>query len=156
MTVCRKPSLSRASLSTVTADIDAPATVLVVEDDALARPAIAMILEDHGFTVVTAVNGIDGLRKFRENKPDVVLTDIIMPEKEGIGLILDIRRESPDVKIVAMSGSGRMGNSDYVSIAMRLGANASLYKPFDDQQLIQTVCALVEHAPAAPPWAAAA
>src|ERR1700719_3031252 len=71
----------------------APPTVLVVEDDAIVRQACAMMLEENGFQVETAVDGIDGLRKFRENKPDVVLTDIIMPEKEGISLIRDLRRE---------------------------------------------------------------
>jgi response regulator RpfG family c-di-GMP phosphodiesterase len=62
-------------------------TVLVVDDDTLVRETVRMLLEDHGFRVVTATDGDDGLRKFRQIAPDVVLTDIIMPNKEGIAMI---------------------------------------------------------------------
>jgi DNA-binding response OmpR family regulator len=134
----------------------APPTVLVVEDDAMVRHAIALLLEDGGFNVETAVDGVDGLRKFRETNPDVVLTDIVMPEKEGISLIADLRRERKDVKIIAMSGGGRMGSSDYVAIATARGADVGLYKPFDDLQLTETVRTLLDRAPSAPAQASAA
>jgi DNA-binding response OmpR family regulator len=123
-------------------------TVLVIEDNTVVRDTIKMLLEDEGFNVVTAINGIEGLRKFFQIKPDVVLTDIIMPEKEGISLITDLRRESKDVKIIAMSGGGRIGNMDFVTLATMLGANAGLHKPFDDIELIETIRALLE-----PAWA---
>jgi DNA-binding response OmpR family regulator len=132
----------------------APPTVLVVEDDAMVRQACAMMLEDNGFHVVTAVDGVDGLQKFRQTNPDVVLTDIIMPEKEGIGLIRELRRESSDVKIIAMSGGARRSTSDYVSIATALGADAGLYKPFDDLELVATVRAVLEPAQVAQPMVA--
>jgi DNA-binding response OmpR family regulator len=96
-------------------------TVLVVEDDIVVRQTCTMLLEDEGFDVVTAIDGIDGLRKFHKLTPDVVLTDIIMPEKEGISLITDLRRGSKDVKIIAMSGGGRVGNMDFVTLATALG-----------------------------------
>src|SRR5260370_26815376 len=95
--------------STLTSAIDrlhsaAPQpTVLVVEDDVIVRQAVNMLLEDAGFAVVTAIDGVDGLRKFRQINPDVVLTDIIMPAKEGIALITELRRESPSDNIVARS-----------------------------------------------------
>jgi DNA-binding response OmpR family regulator len=126
-----------------------PATVLVVEDDAAVRETVAILLEDHGFDVLTAVDGVDGLRQFRLHQPDVVLTDIVMPEKEGIALIAELRRECKHAKIVAMSGGGRMGSSDYVTIATALGADVGLRKPFDDLQLIDTVRALLGRAPEA-------
>ena len=129
-------------------------TVLVVEDDVAVRQACAIMLEDHGFRVVTAVDGVDGLRKFRQINPDVVLTDIIMPEKEGVGLIMELRRETPEVKIVVMSGGGRMGNMDFIKIATMLGANIGLYKPFDDLQLVDAIRALLERAPVTPAQAA--
>jgi len=113
-------------------------------------------LEDEGFAVVTAIDGVDGLRKFRQVNPDVVLTDIIMPEKEGIALITELRREFPDVKIIAMSGSGRVGNMDFVSVATALGANAGLHKPFHDLDLVETIRALLEPAPAIPTQASLA
>jgi CheY-like chemotaxis protein len=114
-------------------------TALVVDDDAMVLQATRMLLEDHGFSVLTAADGVDGLRQYRKHRPDVVLTDIIMPEKEGISLIRDLRHEFPDAKIVAMSGGGRMGNSDYVRIATALGANVGLHKPFGELELIETV-----------------
>jgi len=120
-----------------------PPTVLVVDDDLVVRETCAMLLEDHGFSAVTAVDGADGLRKFRQVKPAVVLTDIIMPEKEGIAFIRELRRESREVKIVAMSGSGCIGDSEVIEIAIKLGANAGLYKPFGDLQLIDAVRGLL-------------
>jgi DNA-binding response OmpR family regulator len=126
-----------------------PHTVLVIEDDIVVRQACTMLLEDAGFDVVAASDGIDGLRKFHQIKPDIVLTDIIMPEKEGISLITDLRRSGKDVKIIAMSGGGRIGNMDFVTLATALGANGGLYKPFDDLELIETIRASLEPASAA-------
>src|SRR6267154_3098910 len=101
-------------------------TVLVVDDDVMVMQAVVILLEDQGFTVIAAVDGVQGLHEYRTHRPDVILTDIIMPQKEGISLIRDLRREFPEAKIVAMSGGGRMGNSDYVTIAKTLGADAGL------------------------------
>lgn len=125
------------------------ATVLVVDDNVMVLQALEMLLGDYGFTVLTAVDGLQGLREYREHSPDVVLTDIIMPEKEGISLIADLRHEFPDAKIVAMSGGGRIGNSDYVTIAKALGADAGLHKPFDDDQLVETIRMLLRTSEAA-------
>lgn len=122
-----------------------PTTVLVVDDDVMVLQALAIMLEDRGFRVLTAVDGIQGLRLYRKHRPDLVLTDIIMPEKEGIALTRELRHEFPDARIVAMSGGGRMGNSDYVAIAQALGADAGLYKPFDDEELVATVRMVLEH-----------
>jgi DNA-binding response OmpR family regulator len=127
---------------------DAP-IVLVVEDDVSVRQVVWMLLEDLGYQVVTAVDGLDGLQKFHKIKPDVVLTDIIMPEKEGIGLITEMRHIRKDVKIIAMSGGGRIGNMDFVSVAVALGANIGLRKPFDNDELASAVRTLLEPAQAA-------
>ena len=135
--------MSACSLAPASRSTAAPPTVLVVDDDLVVREACALLLEDHGFRVVTALDGRDGLEKFRQLNPAVVLTDIIMPEKEGIAFIRELRHESAEVKIVAMSGSGRIGDMEVVEIAVKLGANAGLYKPFDDLQLIDAVRALL-------------
>jgi len=124
-------------------------TVLVVDDDVSVRQTFSMVLEDLGYQVAVAVDGLDGLRKFHKIKPDVVLTDIIMPEKEGIGLITDMRHIRKDVKIIAMSGGGRLGNMDFVSVAVALGANIGLHKPFDNDELASAVRTLLEPAQAA-------
>jgi DNA-binding response OmpR family regulator len=136
-----------SALPLATSDTEGPPTVLVVEDDPVVQQTVAMLLEDNGFQVVSAVNGIEGLRKFQQGNFDIVLTDIIMPEKEGIALIADLRRADPDVKIIAMSGGSRLGNLDFIAIAKALGANAGLRKPFDDLHLVDTVRALLERAP---------
>jgi DNA-binding response OmpR family regulator len=119
------------------------ATVLVVDDDPMVLQAVTLLLEDHGFQVLTATDGVQGLLLYRKHRPDVVVTDIIMPEKEGIALTRELRHEFPDARIVAMSGGGRMGNSDYVHIAQALGADAGLYKPFDDDELVGVIRALL-------------
>jgi len=120
-------------------DPPSPVSVLVVDDDPMVLRAVVFLLEDHGFKVLTATDGVQGLHLYRKHRPDVVITDIIMPEKEGITLTRELRREFPEARIIAMSGGGRMGNSDYVSVARALGADAGLYKPFDDDELVETI-----------------
>ncbi len=92
------------------------------------RESLSMILEDYGFSVRTAADGLEGLRKFREESPSVVVTDILMPGLDGIGAIMQMRRERPAVKIIAVSGGGRIGRSDFLTIARNLGANAAFEK----------------------------
>ena len=79
------------------------------------------------------------LAAFRRLSPAVVLTDIIMPEQDGISAIMEMRRERPGVKIIAMSGSGRVGKSDFLTIAKRLGADFTVHKPFDVDELVTTI-----------------
>jgi DNA-binding response OmpR family regulator len=129
-------------------------TVLVIDDDVIVRQTLEILLEEHGFGVVTAVDGEDGQRKFHALAPDIVITDIIMPNKEGIELILELRRECPDARIIAISGGGRIGNSDFVTIATRLGADAGLQKPFDPEQLFGTIRSVLARPARAPRQAA--
>src|SRR5215472_11066563 len=82
---------------------DAP-LVLIIDDDPAMVESLAMMLEDHGFRVLTAQNGVRGLRVFREHRPAAVLTDILMPEKDGIETIVELRRSYPGTKIIALSG----------------------------------------------------
>jgi two-component system, chemotaxis family, chemotaxis protein CheY len=105
--------------------------ILVIDDDLTVRSAMVQFLKDLGYDVVTAENGHRGLRMFRSEKPDLVITDIIMPEKEGIQTITEIRRERPDAKIIAVSGGGRVGNTDFLKIARSLGADDAVAKPVD-------------------------
>jgi DNA-binding response OmpR family regulator len=111
-------------------------TVLVIDDDPTMVESLAMMLEDHGFRVLTANNGVRGLQVFREQRPAAVLTDILMPEQDGIGAIVEMRRERPEIKIIAISGGGRIGNSDFLTIAGKLGADATFEKGHSAHELL--------------------
>jgi DNA-binding response OmpR family regulator len=118
--------------------------VLVIDDDDAMRGTIRKILEREGHLVSEAVNGRVGLQKFRSEGADLVVTDLIMPEKEGIETIIELRAESEDVRILAMSGG------EWVSVgegrlhdAETMGANASLAKPFTVDQLRNAVAGLL-------------
>jgi len=114
-------------------------TVLVIDDDPAVLHSLASVFEACGIAIATARDGLAGLEAFRRISPAVVLTDIIMPEQDGIGAILQMRRERPGVKIIAMSGGGRIGKSDLLMIATQLGANSVIQKPFDASELVATV-----------------
>ena len=105
------------------------ANILVVEDDLLVLETLISALEHRGHTVARALNGLQGLQRFCEQKFDLVITDIIMPKEEGLGMILKMRTQDPDVKIVAISGGGRTGNVEFLRMAEGLGAMATIDKP---------------------------
>lgn len=113
--------------------------VLVIDDSASVRLTVRRMLEAEQFNVITAANGREGVELFRARQPELVITDIIMPEQEGIETILQMRREQPDAKIIAISGGGRIGNTNFLSIARRVGADDTLAKPFKREQLLRVV-----------------
>jgi CheY-like chemotaxis protein len=106
--------------------------VLVVDDDPGFLDSLTLLLETHGFRVLTARDGAHGLQMFRAHSPAVVVTDIMMPEEDGIGAMLQMRRERRDVKIIAISGGGEVVKSDYLAIAEKLGADAAFQKEDTD------------------------
>lgn len=111
------------------------ATVLVVEDDETVRTLLRRMLERTGFAVVTAINGRDGIKRFHEHAIDVVVTDIMMPEIDGIELIRTLRGRRPDVRIIGLSGV----EYPYLVMALSYGAKATLLKPVQASQLVETV-----------------
>lgn len=113
--------------------------VLVIEDETALRQMIRRMLESAGHEVTEAANGRAGVEAFRKQPTDVVVTDIIMPNKEGIETIRDIRAIESKVHIVAMSGGGRHQNMDFLKIAAKVGAGATLAKPFRKEQLLACV-----------------
>jgi YesN/AraC family two-component response regulator len=90
-----------------------------------------------------AANGKIGMHLQRENLVDLVITDLSMPEKDGIETIRELRRDFPDVKIIAISGGGRAGADGYLSVAKTIGANRTLSKPFDLKKLLDAVAELI-------------
>jgi DNA-binding response OmpR family regulator len=115
------------------------AKILVIDDDHAVRLTIQIFLERAGHEVICASDGEQGLRAFASDSPQLIITDIIMPNKEGIETIMLIRERDTTIPIIAMSGGGRVGNADFLKIASRLGANEVLAKPFERQDLIAAV-----------------
>ena len=118
-------------------------TVLVIDDESVIRQSLEILLETCGFQVALARDGVQGLAAFRRIEPDLVLTDIVMPNQDGIETILAMRRERPEAKIIAMSGRGSVESAEYMEIATRLGADAAIPKPLEATKLIAAVQAMV-------------
>lgn len=112
---------------------------LVIEDEAALRQMMRRMLESAGYEVMEAENGRVGVEAFRKQPADVVITDVIMPHKEGIETIRDIRAIDAKVRIVAISGGGRTQNMDFLKIAEKMGAAATLAKPFRKEELLASV-----------------
>jgi CheY-like chemotaxis protein len=115
------------------------AKILVIDDDALVRAVLTSILEQVGHTVLTAEDGLRGMAMFHEERPDLVITDLVMPEQQGIQTLAKIRGEDPNAKVIVMSGSGRIGDTDFVAEAQALDANDIVAKPFDPEDLLRSV-----------------
>lgn len=114
--------------------------ILVIDDDDRVRRLVTKILASDGHLVLTADNGLHGMTVFRQERPDVVVTDILMPEQEGMETILALRRENPSIKIIAMSGSTpEVGDLDFLKMAQMLGADGVLGKPFRAADLLARI-----------------
>jgi DNA-binding response OmpR family regulator len=114
------------------------AIILLIEDEPLVRQVIAQMLVDAGHEVVEADNGVQGVRLFRVHSPNIVITDIVMPEKEGIEIIREIHEQQTNIPIIAISGIAAYG-SVYLRAASALGADAVLAKPFSARELVAKV-----------------
>ncbi|MBD3648151.1 MAG: response regulator [Pseudomonadales bacterium] len=116
--------------------------ILVIDDEPQARKFIATVLEGEGFNVSTASNGKEALDLIRHERFDLVVTDLYMPETDGMETIMELRKIHPDVKIIAVSGGGMPG--DVLSFATSLGAEKALAKPFTVNQVISAVNELLD------------
>jgi CheY-like chemotaxis protein len=113
--------------------------VLVIDDDEQLRALLYEILDRAGFEVVEAANGVEGLKLYRSQPADLVITDLIMPEKEGVETIMELRDQFPNARIIAISGGERAGGRNYLPIAARLGARRTIAKPFSRQEILEAV-----------------
>jgi len=124
------------------------ARILVVDDEEDVRHSIRFALESAGYDIFEAQNGIEADEQLAENVFDLVITDMIMPEKEGFELIRDINQNYPDVKIIAITGGGAkkdlkgeviMGKDDILGFVEKFGADATLQKPFKLAELLDRI-----------------
>ncbi len=115
------------------------AKILLADDDELVLYAISKVLRKAGHEVLEAENGKKTIDILKNEHPDVLVTDIIMPEIEGIELIMKVQNSHPDLPIIAMSGGSRNVDYNYLSVAKKLGAYATLEKPFDEQELLDLI-----------------
>jgi DNA-binding response OmpR family regulator len=120
------------------------ACIVLIEDNNTLRGILKKTLEYEGHEVLDAQDGIDGERLYQEGYADLVITDIVMPRKDGIEVILELRRDFPDIKILAISGGGRIGSEQYLDMAKSLGAQDILGKPFKQKDIVESVRKLLK------------
>ncbi|MGI6478657.1 MAG: response regulator [Salinivirgaceae bacterium] len=113
--------------------------LLIIDDDVIMREIIKDLLVDYPIYVDDAPNGVEGIKKIRENDYDVVLVDIIMPEKGGLELIVEIKAEQQNLKIIATTGGGAYTVDEYLEKAKELGADAVIAKPFSEIKLVEII-----------------
>lgn len=113
--------------------------VLVVDDDEQIRSLLRMVLEQAGHHVQDVADGVSAQSLCRQCPPDVVFMDLIMPNKEGIETIRELKRDHPAIKIIAISGGGRGSPEIYLTLAERLGAERGLSKPFSASDVLDAV-----------------
>lgn len=118
--------------------------ILVIDDDDQFRTMMVEMLERKQFEVFSAADGEEGVNIWKNVKPDLVITDIIMPNKEGIETILELKRMNKEVKIIAISGGGRTNAKDNLRSAKLLGASLTIAKPFESAELIDAVQKLMQ------------
>ena len=115
------------------------AKVLVIDDDKAFRDLARRMLESGGHSVIEAVDGIEGVKEFKKENPDVVVADIIMPNADGLDVIRRILDIKPKAKIIAISGGGRLLEHTYLNHAQKFGACAALEKPFAPEQILSLI-----------------
>jgi CheY-like chemotaxis protein len=114
--------------------------ILIIDDDPNILELYSRLLKKHGYDTVEAQNGKIGMKLYRENPTDLIITDVVMPEKEGIEVIRELRRDFPDAKIVAISGGGiATSGTMCLQIADRLGACRTFTKPISTAELLKAV-----------------
>jgi two-component system cell cycle response regulator CpdR len=113
--------------------------ILIIDDEPTILLMMKKMIERAGYEVDLASNGEDGLILLKQHKFDLVITDIIMPEKEGLEIIAELKRDYPDIKIIAISGGGRLSPEGYLVSANLLGADRVFKKPFEKNDLIEAI-----------------
>ena len=118
--------------------------ILLIDDDVQVREMLRQMLERAGYEVVDASSGREGLEHYQAAAIDLIITDILMPDQDGLETIRELRRLAPAAKIIAISGGGQSGLLDLLPIAEKLGAQCTLRKPLRRLELLEAVRQLVQ------------
>lgn len=121
------------------------ARILVIDDEDLVRFTVEQILIAAGHVVATTENGAAGVRRQRETPFDLVITDIMMPEQDGIETIRALKAEFPNLPIIAISGGGRMGNLNYLEMVKDFGVASTIPKPFTPEDILARIDTALRH-----------
>ncbi len=113
--------------------------ILIIDDDTQIREMLRQMLENEGYSVLDAANGKEAIKLQHETPCQLIITDLIMPEKEGIETIRELKRDFPEVSIIAMSGGGVVGPEAYLKIAKSLGAKKTFVKPIERAELLRGI-----------------
>jgi len=119
--------------------------ILIVEDDKSIREMLKLSLLRNNYTVIEAENGKDAIVHFKPLLTDLVVTDLIMPEEDGLKVIIKLKELKPSIKIIAISGGGKAGPASYLNLAKALGADAIYTKPFSINDLVAKIEELLDN-----------
>lgn len=114
-------------------------TILVIDDNEIALKVLCEILIRSGYNVLTAHDGQNGMQMYYSHTPCLVITDIVMPEKDGLEVIMELNKQDPKPKIIALSGGGRLDSETYLHLASHLGADRIVEKPYHPDQILKNV-----------------
>lgn len=126
-------------------------SILVVDDDAAFRVAVSRVLGGAGYSVAEAGDGLKAQQVLKSQRPDILVTDIIMPDGDGIELINAVKWRYPTMRILAISGRGCLGTLDLLKMAAMVGADATLSKPLGTEDLLSRIADLVDMGPGSYP-----
>ena len=114
-------------------------SILLVDDDEQLRTMLSVVLRRAGYEVQVAIDGIEASNFYRIHPTDLIITDLIMPGKEGLEIIMELHKDYPRAKIIAMSGGGRTGPMNYLKVAKAFGAQEVLEKPFPHREILDAI-----------------
>ncbi len=117
--------------------------VLVIDDDLELKDMMVEMISREGYNAHGAGDGKEALKLINEKSFDLIITDIIMPEKEGIEMIIELKKKQPELKIIAISGGGKLGPEGYLDLASKLGADATFTKPVSRSELLEEIEKLI-------------
>ncbi len=113
--------------------------ILIIDDEAPIRKMLTKLLMGEGYDVVSAENGAAAMKLFQKGIPDLIISDVIMPEKDGLEVLQAIQKNFPDIKVIAISGGGTGEAGIYLKFAEKMGASYTFSKPLDNSRLLSAV-----------------